>query len=230
MPSRKLQEQSLVQLASGDRLSDRGERWPLKVALVLFVTILQLSTFFATYRMYHLIPYTNYLDVSTPWDNAIPYLRWSWSVYYFGFAYIIGLGAYGIWRFSRSALYRTIAVYSGLVIGGAILHLVIPTQAPWRLLEHITSAQHGFKETYGIEPLACFPSMHVAMAVLPCLISLFVIKSRAGRVLSVLLATAVSISVVTAKEHWLLDAFSGALLGLMAFWVWRRLVLTGQHI
>jgi len=224
MPLRELRKRPFVQPAATDRHSHKREPWPMKVALVLFVTGLQLSTFFATYRIYHIIPYTNYLEVSTSWDYDIPYLRWSWTVYYFGFVYIIGWGAFGIWRFSRSALYRTISVYTGLVMCGAILHLLIPTQAPWPLIEHITAAQHSFKDSYAIEPLACFPSMHVALAAFPCLISLLVIKSRAGRVLSVLLATAVSISVVTAKEHWLLDAVSGALLGLLAFWVWKRTV------
>lgn len=198
--------------------------WLVKLTAIALVAGLQLGTFFATYQFYHVVAYDRFVDLATTWDTAIPYIRGSWVIYYFGFCYIPVWAGIGIWRLSRTDFHRTIGVYGGLVISGAILHLVIPTQAPWPLEERLTSVQHGFKTLFSIEPLACFPSMHVALAVLPCLISLVVIKSAFGRVCSIVLSTAVCFSVVTAKEHWVLDAVSGFVLGLIGFWIWYRLV------
>jgi PAP2 superfamily len=195
--------------------------WYLRVALVLGVAALQLGTFFWTYKLYAIIPYSTYINVEIAWDRSIPYLEWSWVVYYFGFAYIVFWGAAGIWRMSMRVLLRTIGVYCAMVLIGTVLRLAIPTETPWQFVRDLSAVQHNFKITWNIEPLACFPSMHVAMAILPAFISLYEFKSAFNRVISVILALSVSASVVTAKEHWLLDACGGLALGLVAGWVWR---------
>lgn len=210
---------SEYELAVNNR--EKRPDWYLRVGLVLFVAALQLSTFFWTYKLYAVIPYSTYIDLETAWDAHVPYLEWSWVVYYFGFAYIVFWGAAGIWMMSKRVLRRTITVYSALVLTGAVLHLIIPTEAPWPLVRDLSAAQHSFKTTWNIEPLACFPSMHVALAILPAYISLYTFRSAFSRVVSVILALLVSASVVTAKEHWLLDVWSGLALGLAAGWVWR---------
>lgn len=201
--------------------ADGAPRWQLRVALMFFLIFLQLGNFYLGYKLYAMFPPSAYLDVETSWDHTIPYLKWSWAIYYFGFAYIVIWGGAGIWRLSRKALYRTVAVYSALVMVGAILHLLIPTEAPWPMVADLTAVQRSFKASYHIEPLACFPSMHVALAVLPAFISLYTFRSATNRLLSAILAVVVSASIVTAKEHWFLDALSGLVLGLIACWAWR---------
>jgi membrane-associated phospholipid phosphatase len=119
---------------------------------------------------------------------------------------------------------RTILIYVGLVLTGGILHLLIPSDSPWPLVEELSAVQHRFKDACGIEPLAGFPSMHAAMTVLPAFISLYVFRSVPNRVLSVILALLVCISIVTAKEHWAIDVPAGILLGFIAGWVWHRYV------
>jgi hypothetical protein len=200
---------------------DGSPRWQLKVALMLFLVFLQLGNFYLGYRLYAMYPPSGYLDLETSWDHAIPYLKWTWVIYYFGFAYIVFWGGAGLWRLSRKALHRSVAIYSALVMAGAILHLLIPTEAPWPMVEDLTAIQRSFKTSYHIEPLACFPSMHVALAVLPAFISLYIFRSRINRLLSIILAFAVSASILTAKEHWFLDALSGLVLGLIGCWAWR---------
>jgi membrane-associated phospholipid phosphatase len=188
------------------------------MSLLIF---LQLGNFYLGYKLYAMFPPSDYLDLATSWDYAIPYLRWTWVIYYFGFAYIVLWGGAGVWRLSRRALNRSVAIYAALVLVGAILHLLIPTEAPWPMVGDLTAVQRNFKASYHIEPLACFPSMHVALAVLPAYISLHEFRNRINRVLSVILACAVSASILTAKEHWFLDALGGLVLGLIACWAWK---------
>lgn len=205
--------------------SRNNSHWGLRIGLLLFIAGLQFGQFYLKFELYEIIPYNGYVNVEMSFDDYIPYLEWSWVIYYFGFAYIAIWGAAGIWRFSKRELYRTVTVYSLLIFMGLVLHLAIPTQAPWPLIENMANVQNTFKEIYGVKPLACLPSMHVALTVLPAFISLFVFKSSWYRLLSIVLAILVSASTVTAKEHWFLDVVSGLLLGLLACWIWVIYVL-----
>jgi len=202
--------------------TDPAVPWYLRIGLVVSVGLLQLVVFYATYRLYHMIPYPGYLDLETWLDSAIPYVEWSWIVYYFGFVYITGWGAAGIWYMSTWALRRTIAIYVGLVLAGGLLHLIIPSDSPWPLVGGLSPAQIGFKTACNIEPLAGFPSMHAAMAVLPAYVSLYLFRSSFHRIISVVLAGLVCVSIATAKEHWAIDIPAGAIMGLAAGWLWRR--------
>jgi membrane-associated phospholipid phosphatase len=200
--------------------------WYVKVGYVLMVASLQFIVFYATYNLYHIIQYPFYFDFEMWFDDAIPYVEWSWIIYYFGFVYISFWGAAGIWHMSDLVLRGTIKVYISLVLIGGLLHLIIPSDSPWPLIENLSDAQHSFKSATNIEPLAGFPSMHVAMASLPAFISVYVFKSKVMKLISVLLALMVSISIITAKEHWAIDAPAGLALGLLAGYVWKRYVLT----
>lgn len=202
--------------------------WYVRVALVAAVGMLQFTVFFLTYYLYRIIPYSGYLELETWFDRAVPYIEWSWIVYYFGFIYIFIWGAAGIWFMSTRALRRTIMVYVILVLTGGVLHLLFPSDSPWPLVGDLSLVQHGFKSTFGIQPLAGFPSMHAALAVLPAFIGFYVFRSRFQRILSAALATLVCISIITAKEHWAVDVPAGILLGLAAGWVWRRYVWSAE--
>ena len=198
--------------------------WYVRIACVLGIGFLQLGVFYITYQLYHLINYPFYINLETWLDRAVPYIAWSWIIYYFGFVYITFWGAAGIWRMPRDILRRTVRVYIWLVLTGGILHLIIPSDSPWPLISTLSAAQHGFKSIFDIEPLAGFPSMHAAMAVLPAVISLHIFRSVTLRVISVLLTLLVCISIITAKEHWAIDIPAGIVLGLVAAWAWRRYV------
>lgn len=204
---------------------DEKMSWLMKIILILLVAFLQIGFFYLAFKLYATIPYNEYIKVETPLDYRIPYLPWSWIIYYFGFAYAVFWGSAGIWPLPRRVILRTIVVYSGLVTTGAALHVAIPTRAPWPLIHNLTAVQTNFKSAFNVEPLSCFPSMHVAMAVLPAFISLYVFKSRVHRLISLALALMVCASVVTTKEHWLLDALTGLLLGLLAFCLWKKYAL-----
>ena len=206
------------------RKSNTQVSWYVRIALVAAVGMLQFTVFFLTYYLYKIIPYPRYLQLETWFDRAVPYVAGSWVLYYFGFFYIFIWGAAGIWFMSTRALRRTILVYVVLVLSGGVLHLLLPSDSPWPLVGDLSWVQRNFKNFVGIQPLAGFPSMHAALAVLSAFIGFYVFRSRFRRILSAVLAALVCISIITAKEHWAIDVPAGILLGLGAGWVWRRYV------
>ena len=199
----------------------------LRVVLILSVPALQLVAIYVTHELYAWIPHLKYVDMETSWDRHIPYMAWSWTVYYFGLVYPVVWCAAGLWRLPRSALRRTVGIYYALIVTGALLHLAIPTQAPWPLVPGLAQVQQSFKTVFAIRPLACFPSMHVALAVFPASIGCCVFRYRFNRIVSVILSFAIAGSVITAKEHWLFDALAGLILGLLAYRVWKRYAFRG---
>ena len=59
--------------------------WYVRVGLVIAVGASQLLVFYVTYRLYHVIEYPYYVKLETFLDHIVPYLSWSWIIYYFGF-------------------------------------------------------------------------------------------------------------------------------------------------
>ena len=105
--------------------SRNNSHWGLRIGLLLFIAGLQFGQFYLKFELYEIIPYNGYVNVEMSFDDYIPYLEWSWVIYYFGFAYIAIWGAAGIWRFSKRELYRTVTVYSLLIFMGLVLHLYL---------------------------------------------------------------------------------------------------------
>jgi membrane-associated phospholipid phosphatase len=152
-------------------------------------------------------------------DGEIPYWAWTWVFYYSGYLYSILWAGMLVWRLPSNSFIRVFWAYLWMILIGAILHWFIPTQPPWP--DQIGTVQGWVKETTGMLPFACFPSMHVALAVFPACIGLFVLKSRTVKVLSVIAAILISISTISAKEHYVLDLLGGVILAAPACLYWR---------
>jgi membrane-associated phospholipid phosphatase len=63
--------------------------------------------------------------------------------------------------------------------------------------------------------------MHVALAVLPACVSITVFHSRWFRLVTVVLVSAIILSTLTLKKHYVLDAVAGLLLGTVSFVAWE---------
>jgi membrane-associated phospholipid phosphatase len=218
---------AVAKMASTAGASEANMPASTKILLMLLVTALQLFTFFLTYRLYAAFDITEYVQVRTSIDALIPYMKWTWTIYYFGFIYVMLWSVAGIWNQQKLVIQRTITVYCGLILAGAVLRMIIPTDSPWPLVAELTTAQRAFKSACNVEPLAGFPSMHVALSVLTAFMNYSSFRSVGNRVVSVVLAILVSASVVTAKEHWFLDVVSGTVIGLVAGWIWKRYAYKG---
>jgi hypothetical protein len=160
-----------------------------------------------------------FVDLAVPLDRRIPYLGWTWIIYYFGDVYITLWAAAVFCHIPRHLLRRTVQAYGGTIVLGAIVQLVVPARAPWP--ESPVAAQQWMHQLISMKPYACLPSMHVALAVLPAGIAVSVLESRSLRVASVVLAALITVSTVTMKEHFVLDAVAGLALGLAAYVFWR---------
>lgn len=201
-------------------------RYLTKTSLLAGLVIFHFGSYFLVNQVYEIIPNLDFLNLEIHLDKSIPYWSWTWPVYYFGFIYSTLWAVYVAWKLSDKSFLYCCYVYLGMLLVGALIHLLIPSRAPWP--EPLGLVQNAFKESLSIKPYACFPSMHVATAVFPAYISLYVLKSKVLKTASVLLAVLISISTVTAKEHYILDVWSGAVLALAAGYVWQKIAVSNR--
>lgn len=194
----------------------------LKIISLLSLVVWQLILFYLTYYLYHLFGYSNYLNLESWVDHAIPYISWSFVIYYFGFIYIALWGIAGIWNMSRRRLKLTIAGYATIITMGALIRLVFPSDAPWQFIPDLHQAQYLFKNKFNIEPLGGFPSMHAAISTMTAFINFHTFQKYRYKYISILLALLVCCSIVTAKEHWAIDVPAGIVIGLTVGLIWLK--------
>jgi membrane-associated phospholipid phosphatase len=164
-------------------------------------------------------PSSDFHDFSTSIDQWIPYVPWTWVVYYFGDLYILFWGSYVVWKMPHRDFTRTILVYSVMIIAGALMHFALPGRSPWP--ENGSWVQHWFHERITFDPYVCLPSMHVALTVLPTCMTFDLFSARPVRIVTTILAVLITVSTLTLKEHYALDALAGILLGLICYAFWR---------
>jgi ribonuclease HII len=131
-------------------------------------------------------------------------------VYYVGDLYILFWGAIVVWKMPHREFTRAIPVYGAMIIIGALMHIVFPGRSPWP--ENGAFVQRWFHEQITFDPYVCLPSMHVALTVLPACMTFDVLSSRSVRIVSTVLAALITVSTITLKEHYALDAVAGTLL------------------
>ncbi len=161
---------------------------------------------------------TQFHNLFTPFDAWIPYLGWTSFIYYFGDLYMGAWAAIVVVRLDRG-FGRAMRAYVGMVIVGGVVQVLIPASAPLPAEFHWLQAR---VHELSIPPYACLPSMHVALTALPAALSIHVLKSPVARGLSVSAAILITISTLTTKEHFLLDAVAGVALAAIAYAYWRR--------
>jgi membrane-associated phospholipid phosphatase len=176
--------------------------------------------------LYYLVNFVNagrpaesLFDFQTGIDGWIPFIPSSSVVYYTGDAYILFFGAYILSKLPAPSFPRAIAAYAGMIVAGAAIQLTLPARAPWPA--DPAPMQAWMHDAIALRAYACLPSMHVALSVLPAALSLHVLERPLARWTSVVLAGLITLSTLTLKEHYFLDAATGVLLGLCAYAWWR---------
>lgn len=152
-------------------------------------------------------------------DDWIPYIPLTLFFYYLGDAYILFFAPIVVWKLSDKKFIRAVGVYAGMIISGALIQLAFPCQAPWP--NHLASIQMFVHKQAFLRPYACLPSMHVALTVLPACILFWVTRSCWLRASSTMVAFLITVSIVTAKEHYFLDAVTGIAFALVFYVLWR---------
>lgn len=194
--------------------------WQKRLYVTCGIVALHIACYYSVNLINSWRPPSDFIDFYTTLDRWIPYLDWTWTLYYLGNIYITLWAAFIFWQMPKAKFYRALYAYMGMVILGAAIQVMIPGKAPWPTT--LTGAQRWMHDLISMRPYACLPSMHVALTVFPACLTLSVLNSRVFKALSTILALLIIISTLTLKEHFLFDAVAGILLGLAAYAYWRR--------
>lgn len=168
---------------------------------------------------------TQFWNLFTPFDSWIPYLGWTGFIYYFGDLYMGPWAAIVVVKLDRG-FERAMKAYVGMVVVGGAIQVLIPASAPLPAEFHWLQAR---VHELSIPPYACLPSMHVALSALPAALSMHVLKSPLTRGVSVGVAALITLSTLTTKEHFFLDAVAGLALAALAYAYWRRGIVSGER-
>jgi membrane-associated phospholipid phosphatase len=153
-------------------------------------------------------------------DAWIPYIAWTWPVYYAADLYILlGLPMI-LWRLPFRAFVAAILTAAAVILGGAMLQVLVPARSPWP--EQLTSVQAWYHRAVNVCPWTCFPSMHVALVVLGTGFAFSTTRSVLGRSALATLAIAIAASTLTLKEHYVMDVLVGTVLALIGYRLWFR--------
>jgi hypothetical protein len=192
----------------------------IRSALILIVVLLH----FGVYRLVNNINAVRspivFHDFSTSFDAMIPYLAWTWIIYYGALPYTIIMGAIVAWQLSSSQSLRAMAAFAIMIIAGGALQLIFPAHSPWPA--NVCRVQ-SFFHTISFDPFVCLPSMHVSLVTLTAALSTAVFRSFRTRAIQISVAFAISLSTLTLKEHYALDAIAGILLAAIVYLSWRYL-------
>jgi membrane-associated phospholipid phosphatase len=192
----------------------------VRTALVAGVVVLH----FGVYRLVNVVnagrPTSAYLDLSTPVDGWLPYLGWTWVVYYAALPYVMGFGSLAVLKLSPRLALRAAGTYVGMMLAGGALQLLFPAHSPWPA--EVSPVQRFFHESVSWDPFVCLPSMHVALVALTACLASAVSPTRRTRIAHGAVAVLVSLSTLTLKEHYVWDVVAGGFLAAAAFAVWRR--------
>jgi PAP2 superfamily. len=197
---------------------DNSGRW-LRTVLVLAVTLLHFGVYRLVNDFNSVRPASAFHDFSTFGDRKIPYLGWTFIVYYLALPYVIAMGMMVVWRLPSRRSFHAIGAFAFLIVAGGALQLTFPARSPWPA--EVTWVQ-SFFHSISFDPFVCLPSMHVALATLTAALSTAVFPSSRAKLINGSIAVAISISTLTLKEHYLLDVLAGGLFAGVVYLGWRR--------
>lgn len=191
-----------------------------RLTAMLGVAALHLGVYFGVNAVNGARPAADLHDFTLPVDVWIPYLGWSSYVYYVGDLYIVLWAGYIVWRLPGRAFGRAMKAYTGMILAGGAIQVLLPAHGPYP--DDFHWLQAAVRDALREQPYACLPSMHVALTLLPAAFGRHVLGSRATRLLSGSVALLVAASTATAKEHYVLDVLAGAALAAGFYGYWRR--------
>lgn len=179
--------------------------------LLTWITILYYTTGY--FNIHLLLRNREWHTLALPFDSLIPFLPYTIFVYLQVFIMVfIPLVVIDDIRTMR----RLFLAYSLNLSISYLTFLLFPVHYP-RFILPVDSFTHLSVLTlwHFDPPTNCFPSLHVSMAYLSSFICLR-LDRRVGAGM-VLLATAVTVSTLTMKQHYFLDLVAGILLAVFAF-------------
>lgn len=154
-------------------------------------------------------------------DDAIPFWPWTSWCYLPFYAGVFLIAIAGIRR--RSLFKRAVVAVFVVMSIGALGHILIGAEYPRPVLHppYATISEWFLASVQRIDPPGnVFPSLHVAHTTMLALI-LLKDRPRLGRV-ALAMATALALSTLTTKQHFLADVLSGYALAFFGRWLALR--------
>jgi membrane-associated phospholipid phosphatase len=154
-------------------------------------------------------------------DDAIPFWPWTSWCYLPFYAGVFLIAIAGIKR--RSLFKRAVVAVFVVMSIGALGHILIGAEYPRPVLQppYANISEWFLASVQRIDPPGnVFPSLHVAHTTMLALI-LLKDRPRLGRV-ALAMATALALSTLTTKQHFLADVISGYALAFFGRWLALR--------
>lgn len=168
--------------------------------------ILIVIGFLVPYAIVNHLPLDRYTISFILGEERVPFLPWTFIVYISAFIQ----GAIIIRHAPPKFLPRAVFIASCMLLVGIMFFLLLPIEYPRSLYPNTNSLINFFRQTDAAGN--CLPSLHVAMTIfLTSYYTLFE-KSLLRKSLMWLWTVAIIISVLTTKQHYLVDIFGGIVL------------------
>jgi len=156
---------------------------------------------------------------TTAVDRWIPHLPWTWPLYWLAYPFIALVGGFTLLRLPPMQFRRATVALAAMTVGGALVQLVFPAQAPWPA--DPGPMQLSLHQSPLVMPYATLPSMHVAYStVIAGMTYRRYTRPAVGWALAAVVL-AIAVATLTLKEHVVLDAITGLLLAWLALRWWR---------
>ena len=150
-------------------------------------------------------------------EQFIPFLPWTFIIYLSAF-----IQAMLVIRYMPAPLLRQIAlVLSCALVLGMVLFILIPIRYPRELYN---SHNRWIETFYKLDSSGnCFPSLHIVATCVFAYCYSLVSKSGIRRNLMWLWTVSIVISVLTTKQHYLIDVFGGLALAMAVIFILRKI-------
>ena len=158
-----------------------------------------------------------HFDLSTAFDHAIPFVRWSWWIYFPG--YLCGI-VFCVCAFRNTEKFHKIAL--AIVIAQSICTIgffLLPSTFPRPTDAGAGITGEALRWFWTVDPPNnTFPSKHVSIMTLAA-IGLWIDDDNWLKWIGTLFWLGVVITVHTAKLHYLVDAVAGVSVAFFAYWL-----------
>ncbi len=154
-------------------------------------------------------------------DKMVPYIPWSIWVYSAQFLFLF----LALWTCNNS-IKQTTLYYSMLLATSIafILFLLIPIELPHQNINFHGINAYLWQALYLTDtPTNCFPSLHVALAILAAYT--LRIKNKYWKLIAPIWALLICVSTLTTKQHYMIDILGGTVLALISFTIINYLII-----
>lgn len=194
------------------RFLDRQSRWKIAAAVL------------PLHGLFYSIP--NHLTARTPQtlpltvvDRLVPFVPEAIWIYLS--AYVLVILSFLMRRTTASSS-RAIYAFATVTLLGTSVHFFYPTtfdRASFPILPQLDAlSRTGMWLLRSLDsPASCLPSLHVALAVLAALLH---VHRRRRFVPMALWASAIAVSTLLTKQHYLIDVLAGAGLSIAVYLAW----------